>query len=94
MEQDVEAQICEGEAYDFNGVLLTEAGVYMNTFTSVEGCDSTVNLFLEMTSTEAVMLENDTVTFAANSTNFIELDISIVRIKIKRLFYQKPRLYP
>ncbi|MBL7938968.1 MAG: T9SS type A sorting domain-containing protein [Flavobacteriales bacterium] len=42
----VEASLCEGENYEFNGQELTEPGSYTATFTSSSGCDSTVILTL------------------------------------------------
>ena len=38
--------ICEGETYDFYGTLLTEAGEYSHTLTTVHGCDSVIVLTL------------------------------------------------
>ena len=38
--------ICEGETYEFNGEVLTQAGLYSATLPSYEGCDSTVTLNL------------------------------------------------
>ncbi len=43
---DVQASICEGDSYDFNGEILTDADVYTTTYTLSSGCDSTVNLTL------------------------------------------------
>ena len=47
----VEATICEGSSYEFNGKTLTEAGTYEETFTSINGCDSVVTLTLNVNST-------------------------------------------
>ncbi len=52
-EVDVEATICNGESYPFNGVSLTDAGVYAAVLTSSFGCDSTVNLTLTVLPTFA-----------------------------------------
>ena len=43
---DLQAEICDGETYDFQGDLLTAAGSYTEVLTSWTGCDSTVNLYL------------------------------------------------
>ncbi|MEZ5031916.1 MAG: gliding motility-associated C-terminal domain-containing protein [Saprospiraceae bacterium] len=43
---DLQAEICDGETYDFQGDLLTAAGSYTEVLTSWAGCDSTVNLYL------------------------------------------------
>lgn len=40
------AAICEGNSYTFGTQNLTATGVYQETFTSVEGCDSLVTLHL------------------------------------------------
>ena len=40
------ATICEGQTYTENGFNVSEAGVYTQTLTSVNGCDSTVTLTL------------------------------------------------
>ncbi|MEM9991431.1 MAG: gliding motility-associated C-terminal domain-containing protein, partial [Bacteroidota bacterium] len=77
VEQNIEVQICEGESYDFNGTLLSEANIYTETFTSTEGCDSTVTLILETVGSNPVELENDTVTYVANTSNTLTLDISL-----------------
>ncbi len=44
----LEASICEGEVYEFNGMLLDQAGTYQATLTSHQGCDSLVELSLEV----------------------------------------------
>ncbi len=40
------ASFCEGEVFNFNGSVLSEPGVYLDTLTSVHGCDSIVELEL------------------------------------------------
>ncbi len=44
-----EATICMGGSFDYNGTLLSEEGVYTETFTTPTGCDSTVYLSLFVT---------------------------------------------
>ena len=44
-----EATICMGGSFDYNGTILTEEGVYTETFTTPSGCDSTVYLSLFVT---------------------------------------------
>ena len=39
-------EICQGNYYDFNGILLSEPGIYTDTLQSVKGCDSIVTLNL------------------------------------------------
>jgi len=40
------ATICQGESFNFNGMMLTTAGTYSDTLQSTNGCDSIVTLFL------------------------------------------------
>lgn len=42
----IEAEICEGESYNFFGQILNEAGVYTHTLTSTNGCDSVITMTL------------------------------------------------
>ena len=41
-------QICEGESIDFHGRMLTEAGTYIDTLHTQDGCDSIVNLYVDV----------------------------------------------
>lgn len=64
----LEARICAGNSYDYNGELLSIAGLYPFTFTAANGCDSIVTVILEVlpiaTSTLGVSLcEGSTYTF-------------------------------
>lgn len=45
---EMKATICEGDSYDFGGTEYTDAGVYTEDYTSMIGCDSTVQLTLEV----------------------------------------------
>lgn len=45
-ETNVSATICEGDTYTLGTQNLTQTGVYEETFTSIEGCDSLVTLQL------------------------------------------------
>ncbi|MDG1428346.1 MAG: T9SS type A sorting domain-containing protein [Crocinitomicaceae bacterium] len=59
------ATICEGDTYDFNGTILTEANAGLNTtvFQSTSGCDSTVNLTLSIETIDStVSLSGTTLT--------------------------------
>ena len=47
--------ICEGATYDFNGNILSMSGNYIDTLTTINGCDSVITLDLVV---------NPTVTFA------------------------------
>lgn len=42
------AQICEGETYDFNGQLLEMEGQFLDTLTNANGCDSIIELNLSV----------------------------------------------
>ncbi|MDX1911752.1 MAG: T9SS type A sorting domain-containing protein [Saprospiraceae bacterium] len=60
--------ICEGEAYLFDGILLTVAGTYSASLTGENGCDSTVTLVLgilpvQNTAVEATICDNETYEF-------------------------------
>ncbi len=45
------ATICDGDSYVFGTQTLTMAGIYVETFQNVSGCDSTVTLTLSVNST-------------------------------------------
>ena len=45
---DIITSICQGQVYNENGFEVSEAGVYTQTLTSVNGCDSTVTLTLNV----------------------------------------------
>jgi hypothetical protein len=60
----LDIQICIGQTYHFNGVILDETGIYYDTLTSQNGCDSIVTLALREVETIEVDLldticEND-----------------------------------
>ncbi|MFK7936260.1 MAG: gliding motility-associated C-terminal domain-containing protein, partial [Saprospiraceae bacterium] len=46
VENQIFANICAGESYEWNGTTYGEAGTYEQTFTSAANCDSTVALML------------------------------------------------
>ncbi len=46
----VNAQICNGQTYEFDGQQLNQSNTYTATFTSTQGCDSTVTLNLNVVS--------------------------------------------
>jgi hypothetical protein len=58
-------EICEGDFYDFNGQILTTAGVYYSTFQSSHGCDSIVELPLTLIQAPLVNISE----FNPDSTN-------------------------
>ncbi len=53
--------ICTGTTYDFNGDLLTTAGVYFDTLTGSNGQDSLVKLTLSEINLPIVSAGNDTI---------------------------------
>lgn len=64
----VEAAICAGEVYNFDGLDLTEPGAYTAVFAGANGCDSTVALNLAVlpvfeTKLEAAICPGDTYEF-------------------------------
>ena len=40
--------ICLDETYDFNGTILSESGIYFDTISAVDGCDSVIRLELNV----------------------------------------------
>lgn len=44
----INASVCAGEAYEFNGTALTQSGTYTAIYTAINGCDSIVTLYLEV----------------------------------------------
>ncbi len=48
LEFTLQDTICQGLEYTFNGQILTQAGTYVETFTTDNGCDSVVTLELEV----------------------------------------------
>ena len=61
----IDASICPGETYDFNGQTLDSEGQYTASFTDVNGCDSTITLNLNIL---PLGTSNSTATICANET--------------------------
>ena len=59
--------ICQGEAYDFNGVEISQPGTYVDTIAQGGPCDSIISLHLYIHNPEDIGLE-DTVTMALTET--------------------------
>jgi len=64
----IQAEICQGGSRNFGGQVLTEAGVYMETLSTSNGCDSLVELTLSVAPifesvTEQTICQGDTVNF-------------------------------
>jgi len=53
----VNASICEGDSYNFDGQSLTSSGSYTANFTTVNGCDSIVNLNLTVNPNIAITID-------------------------------------
>lgn len=47
----VNASICNGQSYNFNGTMLSSAGTYQDTLIAANGCDSVITLTLSIQST-------------------------------------------
>jgi hypothetical protein len=62
------ASICEGEGYIFGSQTLTESGDYTEVFSSVWGCDSIVELTLEVIIVD-VSVTQDGIKLTANAEN-------------------------
>jgi hypothetical protein len=54
---EINAAICDNESYDFHGLVLTEAGQYVDTLTTAEGCDSVIILNLIVHPTYLTQIE-------------------------------------
>lgn len=61
------AGICQGDTFYFGNQALTFAGIYYQTFTSSAGCDSTVELSLNVSSVNATATQNGTTLVATPS---------------------------
>ncbi|MBQ2513811.1 MAG: hypothetical protein II535_01305, partial [Bacteroidales bacterium] len=52
-------EICQGDQFDFNGMILTETGVYSDTLQSIYGCDSIVTLNLTVNPTYHISISQE-----------------------------------
>ena len=71
LSSSVTATICAGESYNFNGQILTNAGIYQAELTASSGCDSLINLTLVVlqpfeTSLSAMICQGSSYTFGGN----------------------------
>ena len=60
--------ICQGEVYNFHGMNLYTAGVYTQTFQTVNGCDSIVTLTLTVKASPTLSISGNTVLCEGQST--------------------------
>ena len=51
-----EANICNGGSYDFNGKIITRAGIYRDTVRSVDGCMSITELILAINNSDNTII--------------------------------------
>lgn len=70
-ETSLSATICSGQVYDYQGVSLTETGVYTYNYTAVGGCDSIVTVTLEVlpaynSTISATICANESYSFDGN----------------------------
>ncbi|MEM6966201.1 MAG: gliding motility-associated C-terminal domain-containing protein, partial [Bacteroidota bacterium] len=68
-------KICDGDFYEFGNELLTTAGFYENTFISVNGCDSVVQLELSVEFAFDIQAIDDESTYSDEVSNII-LDVT------------------
>jgi hypothetical protein len=52
----IRASICNGSTYNFHGTIVSNAGFYTDTLTNVFGCDSIVNLDLQILSPDTTRI--------------------------------------
>ena len=72
VQDTIEAMICDGSTYNFDGQALTAAGVYTATYPLSANCDSTITLFLTVqpvfnTSLSAAICEGETYVFGSQT---------------------------
>jgi len=53
------ASICDGDNYDFNGQLIATAGIYLDTLSATNGCDSIVTLNLNVNPISALIINEE-----------------------------------
>lgn len=74
-QSSVNAQICQGEGYEFNGETIFASGNYTATLAGANGCDSIVKLNLTVkTVNAAIVLQNGTLTAQATNATFQWID--------------------
>jgi hypothetical protein len=72
--QSINAQICDGAVYNFNGTQLTQAGSYNDTLTATSGCDSIVTLQLTILPTLSQSISAQICNGAAYNFNGTQLN--------------------
>ena len=67
----INAEICEGDFFEFNGNILTSPGTYSATYTNQQGCDSVVILTLNVFEVNTtVTLSGGTLSAAATNAQY------------------------
>jgi len=56
-QKTITQDICQGDSFDFNGLSLTEAGIYRDTLTGINGCDSFIVLTINVLDTFQTQIE-------------------------------------
>lgn len=75
--QDVSLIVCEGDTYTFGTRQINTAGTYTETFQSLAGCDSTVNLTLDFTSIDLMVTKTEgTLSVAESGASYQWFDCS------------------
>jgi len=64
---DISAEICKGETYEFAGETLNSSGVYSETYQIAGGCDSIVTLTLAVNQVNVDFTQNFNILSASNS---------------------------
>ncbi|MEZ4924681.1 MAG: hypothetical protein R3A50_00280 [Saprospiraceae bacterium] len=69
---NIEATQCSGGSYEFDGILITDAGVYSAVYQTAQGCDSTVTLTLTFVTQyelaiDAIICENEPFVFGTDT---------------------------
>ena len=65
---NISVTICNGSSYNFNGLVLTQLGIYSQRFITSSGCDSVVNLTLN--THPLVTQSNNTLTASATNASY------------------------
>lgn len=54
--EQLNINICESDSFDFNGTILTQTGIFIDTITGSNGCDSIITLQLQVNPTPITIL--------------------------------------
>ena len=72
----VEATICAGESYEFNGQTYNSTGIYTATLVNAAGCDSTITLTLTVNNTQSTVIDTTVCdVFVYNNQTYIASQI-------------------